>query len=76
MDTKKRVYTFGNGKAEGNAKMRELLGGTVKVSVRSFNNIDAALFCKQFGGGGHMGAAGCEIKGDIYKAKQMIIKIL
>ena len=23
----KRVYTFGNGKAEGNAKMREALGG-------------------------------------------------
>src|SRR5574344_2741888 len=27
MDNKKRVYTFGNGKAEGNAKMREQLGG-------------------------------------------------
>ena len=27
MDNKKRVYTFGNGKAEGNAKMREALGG-------------------------------------------------
>ena len=25
--TEKRVYTFGNGKAEGNAKMREALGG-------------------------------------------------
>ncbi|MBQ7213571.1 MAG: hypothetical protein IJS25_03450, partial [Bacteroidales bacterium] len=25
--TTKRVYTFGNGKAEGNAQMRELLGG-------------------------------------------------
>lgn len=25
--TKKRVYTFGDGKAEGNAQMRELLGG-------------------------------------------------
>ena len=27
MDNKKRVYTFGNGKAEGNASMREALGG-------------------------------------------------
>ncbi|MCQ2374406.1 MAG: pyruvate, phosphate dikinase [Salinivirgaceae bacterium] len=27
MDQKKRVYTFGNGKAEGNAQMREQLGG-------------------------------------------------
>ena len=25
--SEKRVYTFGNGKAEGNAKMREALGG-------------------------------------------------
>ena len=25
--SQKRVYTFGNGKAEGNAKMREQLGG-------------------------------------------------
>ena len=25
--SQKRVYTFGNGKAEGNAKMREELGG-------------------------------------------------
>ena len=25
--SEKRVYTFGNGKAEGNAKMREELGG-------------------------------------------------
>ncbi len=27
MEQKKRVYTFGNGKAEGNASMREQLGG-------------------------------------------------
>ncbi|MBR6018194.1 MAG: pyruvate, phosphate dikinase, partial [Paludibacteraceae bacterium] len=27
MENKKRVYTFGNGQAEGNASMRELLGG-------------------------------------------------
>ena len=27
MAKKKYVYTFGNGKAEGNAKMKELLGG-------------------------------------------------
>lgn len=55
------------------ATMRELDDGTVKVSIRTFNNIDAALFCKQFGGGGHFGAAGCEIKGDLYNAKQLII---
>lgn len=25
--SQKRVYTFGNGQAEGNAQMREVLGG-------------------------------------------------
>ena len=25
--SEKRVYTFGNGKAEGNAEMRNLIGG-------------------------------------------------
>ncbi len=55
--------------------MRELGNGEVKVSVRTFNNIDAALFCKQLGGGGHKGAAGCEIKGNVFKAKQIIINL-
>ena len=27
MDNKKRVYTFGNGQAEGKAEMKNLLGG-------------------------------------------------
>ena len=27
MKNKKRIYTFGNGSAEGNAQMRDLLGG-------------------------------------------------
>ena len=30
----KRVYTFGNGQAEGNAKMREVLGGRAQTSLR------------------------------------------
>lgn len=31
----KRVYTFGNGKAEGNAQMREVLGGIDVCFVKS-----------------------------------------
>ena len=32
--SQKRVYLFGNGKAEGNAKMREELGGRVQTLLR------------------------------------------
>ncbi len=36
MEQKKRVYTFGNGKAEGNAQMREQLGGKGANCARIF----------------------------------------
>ena len=32
---KKRVYFFGNGKAEGNAKMKNLLGGGAEWDIRN-----------------------------------------
>ena len=32
----KRVYLFGNGKAEGNAQMREALGGKAVRDVERF----------------------------------------
>lgn len=57
------------------ATMRELKSGRVKVSIRSFEPVDAALFCKKLGGGGHARAAGCEIDGDIFKAKETILNL-
>ncbi len=41
--------------------IRELGEETLKVSLRT-NKIDAAAICREFGGGGHKGAAGFEIK--------------
>lgn len=55
--------------------LRELSDGTVKTSVRSFDGIDAALFCKQLGGGGHKSAAGCEIAGNLEKAKKAVLDL-
>ncbi len=45
--------------------MREKSGGIFKISVRTNDGIDAAAFCKQFGGGGHPAAAGCSVEGDL-----------
>ncbi len=36
--------------------------GKIGVSVRTSENFDAAAICRNFGGGGHIRAAGCEIK--------------
>ena len=45
--------------------IREKQGGEYKVSARTNGDIDASSFCAKFGGGGHMGAAGCTIKGTL-----------
>ena len=55
------------------ATMREKAGGVFKVSVRTNDNIDAAEFCKQFGGGGHPAASGCSIEGDLETVKRKLI---
>ncbi|MBQ2676561.1 MAG: DHH family phosphoesterase [Clostridia bacterium] len=43
--------------------MRERENDTYKISVRTHEPIDASAFCAKFGGGGHIRAGGCEIKG-------------
>lgn len=53
--------------------MREKDGGVFKISVRTNDTINAAEFCKQFGGGGHPGAAGCSITGDLATVKKLLV---
>lgn len=55
------------GRAEGcrvSILIRELQEGVCKVSVRSQPGFDCAALCKEFGGGGHVMAAGCTVKTD------------
>ena len=54
--------------------MREKEGGIFKISVRTNDGIDASAFCEQFGGGGHPGAAGCSIEGDLDTVKAKLVK--
>lgn len=53
--------------------MREKAGGVFKVSVRTNDDVDAAAFCKQFGGGGHPAASGCSIEGGLETVKKILI---
>lgn len=48
----------------------------VKVSLRSKSYIDVAIIAKDFGGGGHIRAAGCSITGSLESAKQQILQAI
>ena len=52
--------------------MREKADGVFKISVRTNDGIDASAFCEKFGGGGHPGAAGCSIEGDLKTVKKIL----
>jgi len=46
-----------------------------RVSLRSGVEVDSAAICAQFGGGGHKGAAGCNVRaGSLEEAEKMIVE--
>ncbi len=44
-----------------------------KISVRTSDCVDASEFCRFFGGGGHIRAAGCEISGTLDEVKASLL---
>lgn len=44
-----------------------------KVSVRTFEPLDASLICRKLGGGGHKAAAGAVLEGSLEEVKQRIL---
>ena len=55
--------------------VREQEGGYCKISVRTHEPVSAAEFCAKFGGGGHVRAAGCEIKGSVEEASEQLLAL-
>ena len=45
-----------------------------KVSMRSSGIIDVSKICARFNGGGHVGAAGCTLHGDLPSVKEQLLK--
>src|SRR5487761_1098177 len=58
------------------ALFREASEGVTRVSVRSTAPYDAAAVCAQFGGGGHIRAAGCTLRMGIDEAQRAFIPAL
>lgn len=52
-----------------------LVADVIKVSLRS-NIYDVSEIAKQFGGGGHVRASGCSIKGDLQSAKEKLLNAI
>ena len=56
--------------------LKEESDGKTGISVRTGESYDASAICAHFGGGGHMRAAGCEVKGTIEEAKDKLKKYI
>lgn len=56
--------------------MKEKVKGEFKVSMRSAGHINVSEICKKIGGGGHVNAAGCLVKGTIEEAQQIIVDLV
>lgn len=53
--------------------LRQLTGGSYKISVRTERDVDACAIAKRLGGGGHSQAAGCELEGNLENAKIAVL---
>ena len=56
------------------ALLREAKPGKIRCSLRSRRGFDVAAVAREFGGGGHMNAAGCNFEGDLADAEQQIVE--
>lgn len=53
--------------------VKQRFENSFKVSVRTTDEVDACAFCANFGGGGHIRAAGCEILGTLEEVKAKLL---
>ena len=53
---------------------RENPSGTYKISVRTGEKANASAICENFGGGGHVRAAGCNVPGPLEHAKELLLE--
>lgn len=56
------------------ALLRESKPGKIRCSLRSRRGYDVAEVARQFGGGGHKNAAGCNFEGDLADAEHQLIE--
>lgn len=55
---------------------KEKADGSLKVSLRTHEGVDASQVCSAFGGGGHVRAAGCQFTCQFEEAKAQVLEEL
>ncbi|MDD2200872.1 MAG: bifunctional oligoribonuclease/PAP phosphatase NrnA [Firmicutes bacterium] len=53
--------------------LRELSDGTIRVGFRSKEKVDVAKVAAEFGGGGHVHASGCTMRGSLEEVKSKVL---
>lgn len=53
--------------------LRELDGGTTRIGFRSKEKVDVAKVAAEFGGGGHVHASGCTMRGSLEEVKSKVL---
>ncbi len=66
---------YGQGVIVG-ALLKERDEGCTRVSLRANNGIDVAQIAREFGGGGHLRASGCNLPHALDEARQVVLRLL
>ena len=70
-------YTRGLAGVECGLLLSPAKRGGIRVSMRSKGDkVDAGALCATMGGGGHRGAAGCVVEGDLESARTHVLQVL
>lgn len=56
--------------------IKESQKNVFKISLRTYDPLDASAICKKLGGGGHKAAAGCTVEGTLKEAKAAILSAI
>ena len=68
--------TFGYNRDRIKLKVKESQKNVFKISLRTYDPLDASAICKKLGGGGHKAAAGCTVEGTLKEAKAAILSAI
>jgi len=53
--------------------IREEASGEVRVSLRAIHDVDVSAIAQSFGGGGHVKAAGCTVRGSLEDVERRVV---
>ncbi len=56
--------------------VREREPGVYKISMRSARDVNVSAICQQFGGGGHIKAAGCQLEGNRDEIRDRLLAVV